>query len=303
MFSTNACSCWTGVTVELTKVELVINASIATTSNEKNLDNNEFDLVVPLAASVDLQVDIDDNGILATNDSLVPYDIFVWNNGQRSSEGTLVEVNIPDLMFYDENENPDFDWNCEDTVPQSLCRLNLGVIEGNGAEPVYVQFIPHAEKQLSSNSSTVTITATVSETCQSSTDSDVEETPLDICNPDFCGECNGNNTKCCYNERGVPNYFWDWLLFPVAVDELIIKLEDLKNTLIEINDNLPDYENIPSESGLDFSALLDANYAWLASEEGCLVPLNDNLEVMWNLLETAVTKQQAEAEECDAIEP
>jgi hypothetical protein len=98
----------------------------------------------------------------------------------------------------------------------------------------------------------------------------------------------------CSNRHSVPSYFWDWLLFPVAIDDLVTKLEDLSDKLGAINSKLSavDFDQIPDGSGLNFGLILQANYEWLAAEDvstgGALVPFNRLLDVMETKLEAAV---------------
>lgn len=99
----------------------------------------------------------------------------------------------------------------------------------------------------------------------------------------------------CSNRHSVPSYFWDWLLFPVAIDDLVAKLDDLSNKLGLINSKLSsiDFEQLPSDSDLNFGEILRANYEWLSAEDaasgGALVPFNRLLDSIETKLEEAVS--------------
>jgi len=123
---------------------------------------------------------------------------------------------------------------------------------------------------------------------------------------DECGVCNGNGSTCaqvesynstCDNLYTVPNFFWDWLLFPVAVDDLISKLQSLSSTLGDINTTLGsiEFDQIPQNSTLDFVQLLQANYEWLSAEDysqgGALVPFTSFLWSVNNRLLWALEEQ------------
>ncbi|ELR22050.1 uncharacterized protein ACA1_157920 [Acanthamoeba castellanii str. Neff] len=103
-----------------------------------------------------------------------------------------------------------------------------------------------------------------------------------------------NDSVNCSTRHSVPSYFWDWLLFPVAIDDLVTKLEDLSVKLGAINTQLSsmDFDQIPADSGLNFAQILQANYEWLAAEDatsgGALVPFNRLLDVMETKLEGAL---------------
>jgi hypothetical protein len=104
---------------------------------------------------------------------------------------------------------------------------------------------------------------------------------------------NENDSENCSTRHSVPSYFWDWLLFPVAIDDLVGKLEDLSVKLGAINTQLSalDYDQIPTDS-LNFAQILQANYEWLAAEDaasgGALVPFNRLLDVMETKFEGAI---------------
>ncbi|KAL6073883.1 hypothetical protein QOT17_004575 [Balamuthia mandrillaris] len=93
--------------------------------------------------------------------------------------------------------------------------------------------------------------------------------PSDECDPE----------ELCCHRLEVPNYFWDWLLFPVAIDDTIQKLQDLAERLAGNNANTPDFEQVNPAGPLPalFGEQLSHNYDFLAAtgpEEGCLAPLN-----------------------------
>ncbi len=110
---------------------------------------------------------------------------------------------------------------------------------------------------------------------------------------------NCTDGSCCQDRHDIPNYLWDWLLFPVAVDDLVTKLEDLSSKLELINNKLEDidFEQIPSDSGLNFRQMLTANYEWLRSDDlkgepgAALVPFDRLLDSIQNDLAQALQDQ------------
>lgn len=110
---------------------------------------------------------------------------------------------------------------------------------------------------------------------------------------------NCTDGSCCQDRHDIPNYLWDWLLFPVAVDDLVAKLEDLSTKLEMINNKLEDidFDQIPSDSGLNFRQMLTANYEWLRSDDlkgepgAALVPFDRLLDSIQSDLAQALLDQ------------
>jgi hypothetical protein len=75
----------------------------------------------------------------------------------------------------------------------------------------------------------------------------------DDCVLDACGVCNGDNSTCCHDYLGVENALWDFVLLPVAVDEMIEKLQNLHAVLTWVSGELPHLEggerNLPVHVG------------------------------------------------------
>jgi len=76
---------------------------------------------------------------------------------------------------------------------------------------------------------------------------------------DACGVCNGDNSSCCINYLGVYNHVWDWLLLRVAIDDLIVKLDNLYYMLQCENSNLPWYDNQKCDGNSEENSALIAS--------------------------------------------
>jgi len=61
---------------------------------------------------------------------------------------------------------------------------------------------------------------------------------------DACGKCGGNNSTCCVNYCDVADQYWDFMLLPVTLDNLIEKLELTYATVAWLNTNLPTADNV-----------------------------------------------------------
>jgi len=56
---------------------------------------------------------------------------------------------------------------------------------------------------------------------------------------DACGVCGGHNTTCCVNYCDVPDTYWDFMLLPVTLDNIIEKLEVIYNAVAYVDNRLP----------------------------------------------------------------
>jgi hypothetical protein len=56
---------------------------------------------------------------------------------------------------------------------------------------------------------------------------------------DACGVCGGHNTTCCVNYCDVPDTYWDFMLLPVTLDNIIEKLEVIYNAVAYVDAQLP----------------------------------------------------------------
>jgi len=71
---------------------------------------------------------------------------------------------------------------------------------------------------------------------------------------DSCGVCGGNDQSCCKDYLGLRNNMWDWLLIQRAVDDQVVKLNDLKAMLACENAILPTFQNEDCDSTSDSNA-------------------------------------------------
>lgn len=61
---------------------------------------------------------------------------------------------------------------------------------------------------------------------------------------DECGVCGGDGTTCCSNYLGVDNKVWDFVLLPVAVRDMIERLENTRAVLEYVYDNIPEEDEL-----------------------------------------------------------
>merc|ERR1712000_246787 len=78
------------------------------------------------------------------------------------------------------------------------------------------------------------------------------ETPLTVKDAVDCAgvprrECGGNGSTCCVNYCDVPDLYWDFMLLPVTLDNVIEKLEMTYEVVNWISDNVPDCDNVTAE--------------------------------------------------------
>jgi len=57
---------------------------------------------------------------------------------------------------------------------------------------------------------------------------------------DACGVCGGNGTSCCENFLGIESQFWDFILLPEALEDMISRLQNSYDILEYVNNNLPE---------------------------------------------------------------
>ena len=67
---------------------------------------------------------------------------------------------------------------------------------------------------------------------------------------DACGKCGGNNSTCCVNYCDVSDQYWDFMLLPVTLDNLIEKLELIQSTVVWLNKQLPSADSVDSAGKL-----------------------------------------------------
>ena len=61
---------------------------------------------------------------------------------------------------------------------------------------------------------------------------------------DACGKCGGTNSSCCSNYLGVENNLWDFVLLPVAVDDMIQRLEKTRSVIEWTYNAVPEIEDM-----------------------------------------------------------
>ena len=70
----------------------------------------------------------------------------------------------------------------------------------------------------------------------------------DVCNGDgstCCGPATGR--QCCINYSGVPDPYWDFVLLPVTIDNLIEKFLFTREVFTWLSNNLPEYAMIETQ--------------------------------------------------------
>lgn len=87
---------------------------------------------------------------------------------------------------------------------------------------------------------------------------------------DACGVCNGDNSTCCVNYCDVPNDYWNFLLLPVTLDNLIDQIELTRGVLVYLRDKLPNADTIDKQgiNELQAGRMAEFNRVFLAD---CLV--------------------------------
>jgi hypothetical protein len=71
---------------------------------------------------------------------------------------------------------------------------------------------------------------------------------------DACGVCGGDNSTCCFNYCDVPNAYWDFLLLPVTLDNLIDQIEVTRNVLVWLRQNLPSADEVDKQAVTELQA-------------------------------------------------
>merc|ERR1739848_605946 len=90
----------------------------------------------------------------------------------------------------------------------------------------------------------------------------------DVCNGDGTSCCGGDGNECCVNYCGVADAYWDFLLLPVTLRDIVDKLRFSADVLQYLCDALPPYEVIGIESReLYFGRMAEFNRVFL---EECL---------------------------------
>eukprot|EP01108_Squamamoeba_japonica_P008365 TRINITY_DN741_c0_g2_i2.p1 TRINITY_DN741_c0_g2~~TRINITY_DN741_c0_g2_i2.p1 ORF type:complete len:570 (+),score=393.14 TRINITY_DN741_c0_g2_i2:56-1765(+) len=64
---------------------------------------------------------------------------------------------------------------------------------------------------------------------------------------DSCGVCDGDNTTCCVNYCDVPNAYWNFMLLPVTLDNLLDQIELTRATLTALRDALPAADSVDAD--------------------------------------------------------
>ena len=73
---------------------------------------------------------------------------------------------------------------------------------------------------------------------------------------DVCDVCDGDGTtccgpatgrQCCINYSGVPDPYWDFVLLPVTIDNLIEKFLFTRDVFQWLGTNLPEYKLIETQ--------------------------------------------------------
>eukprot|EP01090_Pellita_catalonica_P021403 TRINITY_DN7_c0_g1_i2.p1 TRINITY_DN7_c0_g1~~TRINITY_DN7_c0_g1_i2.p1 ORF type:complete len:153 (+),score=22.09 TRINITY_DN7_c0_g1_i2:36-494(+) len=98
----------------------------------------------------------------------------------------------------------------------------------------------------------------------------------------------------CEDYNGVDSIFWDWLLFPVAIDDIIGKLEKLEYKLHEINEKVPPFELIDPNGPINFHNQLEMNYHFANGENACLLNLASDVQAWLGALVNAIETQPDE---------
>jgi hypothetical protein len=90
----------------------------------------------------------------------------------------------------------------------------------------------------------------------------------DVCDGDGTTCCGAGGKECCVNYCGVPDAYWDFLLLPVTIDDIIDKLRFANEVFMWLCDALPPYETVgPRGRDLYFGRMAEFNRVFL---EECL---------------------------------
>jgi hypothetical protein len=87
---------------------------------------------------------------------------------------------------------------------------------------------------------------------------------------DACGVCNGDNSTCCVNYCDVPNDYWNFLLMPVTLDNLIDQIELTRGVLVYLRNTLPHADSVDKQAIAELQAgrMAEFNRVFLSD---CLV--------------------------------
>merc|ERR1739848_569030 len=119
------------------------------------------------------------------------------------------------------------------------------------------------------------------------------QTTTPACNGviDECGECNGDGStccgpgtdrECCVNYCGVPDPYWDFILLPVTIDNLIEKFLFTRDVFVWLSDNLPEYSLVETQAAeLHIGRMAEFNRLFL---EECLEEFCEKSAVIYSQL-------------------
>jgi hypothetical protein len=90
----------------------------------------------------------------------------------------------------------------------------------------------------------------------------------DVCGGDGTSCCGAGGKECCVNYNNVPDAYWDFVLLPVTLDDIIDKLRFANEIFAWLCDALPPYDQIgPKSRDLYFGRMAEFNRLFL---ESCL---------------------------------
>jgi hypothetical protein len=88
--------------------------------------------------------------------------------------------------------------------------------------------------------------------------------------------------QCCVNYCGIPDPYWDFILLPVTLDNLIEKFRFARDVFVWLTANLPDFHKIESHAAeLHIGRMAEFNRLFL---EECLEEFCEKSTVLYSQL-------------------
>ncbi len=98
--------------------------------------------------------------------------------------------------------------------------------------------------------------------------------------PKPCGP--GTERECCVNYGGVPDPYWDFVLLPVTLDNLIEKFRFTRDVFVWLSTNLPDFSRVEQHSAeLHIGRMAEFNRLFL---DECLETFCEQSTVIYSQL-------------------
>merc|ERR1712146_524179 len=101
--------------------------------------------------------------------------------------------------------------------------------------------------------------------------------------PETCGP--GTDRECCVNYCGVPSPYWDFILLPVTIDNLIEKFAFTRDIFQWLSTNLPEYALVESHGAeLHIGRMAEFNRLFLEECPSSFAKSRQHFTASWSLI-------------------